>query len=383
MKKIICLTLSILFILSFATSANASDESCFISEDGNYILRKCYGFAAVEIVKYIGEDNFPDNYIIPRFPESNGIGDVGRILTGAFCNLKTLKHVTYNGSQIEEEEISVVERRAFYNCDNMKSITINSQVCLNPKAVGYSHGKKIKGFEVICDENNASVLEWSVCEASDYAGVCGATAVYSIAEDLKKPADAIARKYYYETTKPKSTYVTKINEFSFGHYLFDGKDTLRDENKGFCSTVQMRVEGKTVNGWKSSNPKAIKITSKGKVTLLKEGKAKLSVKYNGKKITRTFKLRSNPALGKWYVKKNGKGWWGKASPVTVKKGKTVTLRIVGKAKSIDNKYINKDCAKVISPKSAETIKIKGLKKGTATLGIVVNGKKIPLKVTVK
>ena len=70
---------------------------------------------------------------------------------------------------------------------------------------------------------------------------------------------------------------------------------------------------------------------------------------------------------------------------TVKKGKTLTVTITGKAPGVNNSYATtkKTIAKVISKKTVTKVKIKGLKKGTATVTIKVNGVAFKIKVKVK
>ena len=67
----------------------------------------------------------------------------------------------------------------------------------------------------------------------------------------------------------------------------------------------------------------------------------------------------------------------------MKKGATKSVKIVGKAKVVNNKYTNTKIARVISKKSATNLKIKGLKNGNTTLKIRVNGVILKLKVKVK
>ena len=67
---------------------------------------------------------------------------------------------------------------------------------------------------------------------------------------------------------------------------------------------------------------------------------------------------------------------------TVKKGKCLNVKISGKAKDVKNKYTNTEYAKIISKKADDSIKFKGLKKGTTTVKIKVNGVKT-LNLTVK
>ena len=119
----------------------------------------------------------------------------------------------------------------------------------------------------------------------------------------------------------------------------------------------------------SSNTKVVKIKS-GKVIALTKGTATLTYKpKNSKNAYVKVTVKNNPTLSK--------------TSVTVKKGKTVSVKISGKAAEINNVYKNTKYAKVISAKSAKTIKIRGLKKGKTTLKITVNGKLFKLKVKVK
>lgn len=59
------------------------------------------------------------------------------------------------------------------------------------------------------------------------------------------------------------------------------------------------------------------------------------------------------------------------------------MTIKGKAKTVKNVYTNTKKAKVVSKKTTSTIKVKGLKKGSTTLKIKVNGVVLKLKVKVK
>ncbi len=118
----------------------------------------------------------------------------------------------------------------------------------------------------------------------------------------------------------------------------------------------------------SSDTKVATVSSTGKVTAKKAGKATITVTNNGvsKKFTVDVK---NPKLSK--------------KTVTVKKNKTVKVKIIGKIKGVNNKYTNTKFAKITSKKSASTLTIKGLKKGNTTLKINVSGITLRLKVKVK
>ncbi|MCH5304797.1 MAG: Ig-like domain-containing protein, partial [Ruminococcus sp.] len=140
-------------------------------------------------------------------------------------------------------------------------------------------------------------------------------------------------------------------------------------------TAEIRATEFSVKSWKSSNKK-IATVKDGKVTALNKGKVNITATaLNGEKYTCKVNVSSAPKLIK--NKKTIKS-------VKVKKGQSVKVKINGKAKKINNKYINSKVAKIISKKSAKVIKVRGLKKGKTTLKIKVNGvKTLKLKVTVK
>lgn len=127
-------------------------------------------------------------------------------------------------------------------------------------------------------------------------------------------------------------------------------------------------KGKKVS-FSSSLKSVAKVSKKGVVTTLKRGRAVISVKVGKSKLKCVVKVTSNPRLSK--------------TNITVKKGKSVTVKIIGKAKGVNNKYKNSKRAKVASKKSASKIKIKGKKRGKSTLRIIVNGVTLKMKVRVK
>lgn len=134
------------------------------------------------------------------------------------------------------------------------------------------------------------------------------------------------------------------------------------------ATKKLKVTGASVKSWSSSNKKVATVKN-GKVTALKKGTAKITATLkNGKKLTAKIKVTTNPKLSKKTVK--------------VKVGKTVKVKITGKANGVKLKFKNTKLAKVVSKKTAKTLKIRGLKKGSTTLKITVNGKKLKLKVKV-
>ena len=120
----------------------------------------------------------------------------------------------------------------------------------------------------------------------------------------------------------------------------------------------------------TSNKKSVAtVNNKGVVTALKKGKATITATTkSGVKLNCTVSVTSNPKLSKQQIR--------------IKVNQTKKIKITGKAKAVNNKYSKSKIAKVKSKASATTLKIKGLKKGKATLKIKVNNKILKLKVTV-
>ena len=135
-------------------------------------------------------------------------------------------------------------------------------------------------------------------------------------------------------------------------------------------TSTLKVIDGTPTKWFSSNFKVAKVDKNGKVIALKKGSADVYVALsNGNYLVCKVKVTSSPKLNK--------------KKITIKKGKTKTVKIIGKAPGVKNTYKNKKVAKIISKKTAQKIKVKGLKKGKATIKIKVNGVTLKLKVKVK
>lgn len=133
---------------------------------------------------------------------------------------------------------------------------------------------------------------------------------------------------------------------------------------------KIKVDNKSLSKWTSSNSKVVKIDKKGNFVILKEGSVTIkAVKANGKDYTKRIVVKDNPRFS--------------TENIAVKKGSTLSIKLYGKANSIDNIYTNTKYAKIISKKSATKITVKGLKKGTSTVKIKVNGvKTLKLKVFV-
>ena len=137
---------------------------------------------------------------------------------------------------------------------------------------------------------------------------------------------------------------------------------------GKTAAITVLNKGNNKVTYKTTNKK-VAIVKNGKAAALKKGTADIIVTVGNTRLIYKVKVTSSPKLSR--------------KSVTVKEGKTKTVKIKGKSKFVKNKYKNSKFAKIVSKKSAKKIKIKGLKKGKTTLKITVNGVKLKLKVKVK
>lgn len=145
-------------------------------------------------------------------------------------------------------------------------------------------------------------------------------------------------------------------------------------------TFTLKVTGTTAKAtFTTSKKSVVKVSKNGKLTALKKGGATITVKAGTETLKCKVKVTTSPK-----AKIKGKAVKAKKA-YTIKKGKTLTVKLTGKAASIKNKYTStkKKIAKIKSKKTARTIKISALKKGSATVKIKINGvKTIKIKVKV-
>lgn len=342
MKKIISLlwVLTLLVSSAFPVSVSATDYnddydnseypdlSIRTSSDGNYeyqyIPEHTGGIRGLKLIRYSGKKKLPKNYTVPETIDDTGYY-VFCIANGAFSNCDTLEHVTITN-------YTAIEKNAFSNCKNLKTVTLPEIAEPHSKSLGYYKNKKVAGFTINCTDTDI--------------GYCPAvnTAVYYANKNNFKC------NYLVKSTREKTI------KFRAG------------------AIVTIKVDNKSANEWKSSDPKIAKITSKGKLTILKRGSTTLTAKLkNGRRFKRVLKVADNPRF-----LKNDKV----ITSVSVKKGGTVSVKIYGKASGINNIYKNTKIAKVTSKKTVNVIKVKGLKAGSTTLKITVNGKVLNLRVKV-
>ena len=307
----------------------------FISSDGKYKLH-IYDdgkLAYADIIKYLGKDKLPGNFTVS---EIDGY-PVRQIRSKAFSKLKSLKKVKFSGTYFSSKVRSSVEKNAFYNCKNMTSFSTDSFVTLKSKCVGYVGGKRSKKFTKLTF-NDITKSQKDVSSKLSFAKKYGLNAVYNVSRN--------------NTNNRKS----KLTDFLNGEVF------------------RAKVAGKTVKGWKSSNPEAISITDNGKATVLAKGETTLSVKVGKLKIKRVFKVTTNP-----YLTLKGK----KINSLTVKNGRTIDVKIKGKAADVDNTFDNTGFAEFVGEEDAEKIKVKGTRRGNTRIYANVNGVRLKLKVDIE
>lgn len=238
----------------------------------------------------------------------------------SFSGCHSLKSINFTKGY--DKEYIQIAKEAFYNCKNLKTVKIYDEAIIGAKAFGFlKSNDKVKDFKMILS-------------TSDKFG------------DNDYTKDGIA---YCYNNKIKCIYNLNSSDTKKLYMWagFSGKFT---------------VDTKKLTNWTSSNNKVLTIDSQGNFTVLKKGKVRITAKMaNGKQYSKTVSVKNDPTLS--------------TNKITVNKGSVCSIKITGKSNSIKNKYSLSNVAKIISSKSARTIKVKGIRKGITTFKIVVNGVK--------
>ena len=328
----------------------------FASLDGNLYNKDCTtliqyavgktdsSFAIPNSVTYIDYEAFGGcsgikNIIIPNSVKSINQAvflDCTNLISVTIPNsIKSISYCMFSGCSnltnvVIPDNVTKIESLAFYGCASLKNITIPYSVTsIGDDALGYDeHFKKIKGF---------TIKGYSNSKAEKYAKKNG----FKFVSIGKAPINTSTLKLKKSSVSLKA---------------------------GQTSTIIVQNKGNNKVTYKSLNSKVATVKN-GKVTALKKGKANITVTIGKTKLTYKVSVTTSPKLSK--------------KSVSVKKGKTVTVKITGKASGVNNKYTNTKFAKIKSKKSATSLKIQGLKKGKTTLKVKVNGVILKLKVTVK
>ena len=146
---------------------------------------------------------------------------------------------------------------------------------------------------------------------------------------------------------------------------------------GKVVNIKINNAGNVKPKFKSSKKSVASVSTSGKITCRTKGTATITVTLNSVKVKYKIKVTNSPS-----IKVNNKKF--KASTrYAIAKGKTIKVKITGKAKTVKNAY-KSNKATVAKVTSNKTVKIKGYKKGNATVTVKVNGyKSFKIKVKVK
>ena len=372
-----------------------SDENTmYFSENGNLYYKD--GMENTVLVKY-ASGKTANSFAIPD--------NTDIISSCAFENCESLTSVTIPKSVVQ------IMYMAFNNCPRLSKIAVNSSNA-NFTAKDGVLFKKLSGskFALLCYPAGKTAATYTLPEKTTMIGDCAflnCTKISSV--DFGKSLTSIG-SYALLNTGIKSIYLPKSLTFlgykalgystedfvtftkvsGFKIYYAKNTDSVTCISQ-YCTdngiskaavklnstSVSLKAGAtKTVKplagfamSWLSGK-KSVAGVKNGKIYALKKGTATITAKLSdGSKITAKVTVKTSPKLSK--------------KSVTVKKGKTVSVKITGKLSAIGNVYTNTKYAKVVSKKSATTIKVKGLKVGITTLKIKVNGLSLSLKVKVK
>ncbi len=305
-----------------------------LSEDGNYKLKvyrnKKVSYA--DIIKYVGEDKLPKNFTID---EIDGF-KIRHIRSKAFSKLDSLVNVTFIGSKFGSKGESAVNKNAFFKCKKLKKFTTSAFVEIKSCGVGYKKTKPTDSFKTLCF-NDDSDTKNDLNTKLVYVYNGGFDAVYSLSADNEHNRKQI------------------ITDF------LNGK------------SFKFKVEGKSVEGWTSSNPDVISIKNKGTATILAKGKTTISVKVGKLTIERKIEVKTNP-----YLSIKGE----KVTAIELKNGEAVKLNVNGKAPAVDNVYTNTEKAYFDCAADADKLVVRATGTGSTKLIVNVNGRDIKLKVKV-
>ncbi len=162
------------------------------------------------------------------------------------------------------------------------------------------------------------------------------------------------------TCNLKGKYTIKIPNYDYSSLTINfgtPKISAKTASLNAGDTKALSVTGASVKKWTTSDKTTATVTN-GKITALKKGTATITAKLStGGTLSCKVTVKTNPRLSK--------------SSVTVKKGNSVNVSVKGKAPTVKNVYTNTDIAKITSKKTATTLDVMGLKKGSTTLKVKV------------
>ena len=308
-----------------------------------------------ESLKTIGEQAFEDCESLKNI-EWGGVETIGPKAFG--CT--GLQSVTFN------ENLRTIGKVAFYGCHNLSKVNLGSGVT----NVGELAFETTALMSIEIPDNVTKIgkraFGYYYDERDNDEGTTGSYGYYPVEFFVVKAKKDSAGAKYAEDN---------------GFVLVSGAPKFSPKSLSLKAgeAKPLKYENAVVLAYRSMNEK-VAVYKNGKVYGLKKGTTKIGVVLLTTEVVYcTVKVTSSPSL-----KISGKAF--KASNTyTVKKGKYITVKISGKSSIVNNAYSStkKSIAKVVSKNTAKTIKIKGYKKGSATVTVKVNGVAFKIKVKVK
>lgn len=316
--------------LSFPSSVTTIDIGTFSG---------CKGLTSLTVpntVTGIADDAFYQCTGIKTVKLGSGIKSIS---ARSFYGCTALTSVTMSGN------LTTIYANSFFDCKSLKSITLGLGLTKIREGAFENTGIKTVYIPKNVDSIGASAFGYT----SDGINETRVTSAKLFCVKGTK-ADTAAKNYKSACGVPYTYVVVNSKSLNAG------------------ATAAVSVNASTATSY-VSNKKSVAAVKNGKIYALKKGTATITAKLkDGSTVTGTVTVKTNPKLSK--------------SSVTVKKGKTTTVKITGKCSLINNKYTNTKIAKITSKNTATTLTVKGLKIGTTTLKVNVNGVVLNLKVKV-
>ena len=250
----------------------------------------------------------------------------------------------------------------------------------NTKKGGYQKHSYGKGKQIKAATYKTTGLMRYTCQ------VCG----YEKTETI--PVIAHTHKYTWKTTAKATVFRPAKQE---GTCSLCGKKQTRNYGSKLKATIKLNVSsitlkrkqattkvkvsmayGDSIKSWASSNKKIVTVDKKGKIKAgTKTGTAKITVTLkSGKKATLKVKVQT--------AKVKTTKISGLKKKLTIKKGKSVTLKPVGSPITSQEKVTYRSSNKKIATVSSKGV-VKGRRKGTVTITVKSGKVTKKIKITVK
>ena len=280
--------------------------------------------------------------------------------------VKAITAISVNGSALRStsgviNEDGTINFDAEVNFHGNKTVVFpdgNTEYTLEVKASGYP---TVSGTVKSPAKEEPTVTEPTATEPT--ATEPTATEPTATEPTATEPTATEPKTTQPATTKPVTTQPTTTKPVVKKTTVKLAKSSAKIYVKKTTTIKATVTNGKGKTTYKSNKTTVAKVSSKGVVTGLKKGTAKITVTNNGVKKVFTVTVQ-NPKLNK--------------TSVSLKKNKTFTIKITGKVGKATFKSSKTSVATV-----NKNGKITAKKKGNATITVKTNGVTLKLKVKVK